>query len=86
MNLARRLAGPMAVLHRWHRPVMVLLPLVALLLTASFAAPRLIASLKGGQVLPILRAIPHGKILIALVLTAASHGLLGVQEVLGLRP
>lgn len=80
-QVSRRFANVL----KWQRPIMVALPLLALLLTASFAVPRLLASLKGGQVFAILFAMPHGNILAALALTAVSHSLLGVQEVLGLR-
>lgn len=79
--ISRRLAR----LQKWQRPATVVLPLLALLFTASIAAPKLLASLKGGQVFAIVAGISHGKIAAALALTAISHALLGVQEVLGLR-
>lgn len=85
VSVTAKISRRVASLGKWHRPVMVVLPLLALLLTASIAAPKLLASLKGGQVFVILGAMPHGKILAALALTAVSHALLGVQEVLGLR-
>lgn len=85
VKIARGMAMRIASLRRWQRPAMVVLPLLALVLTASFAVPKLLASLKGGEVFAILKHMPLGKILAALLLTAISHGLLSVQEVLGLR-
>lgn len=70
---------------KWRGAATVVIPLLALLITASIAAPKLLASLKGGQVFAIMTHMPVGEVLAALSLTVLSHALLSVQEVLGLR-
>lgn len=85
MSLVRQFSNWAESLRRWQGPAMVALPLLALILTAVIAVPKLLASLKGGEVFAILTNLPHGKIAAALALTAVSHALLGVQEMLGLR-
>lgn len=85
MKLTARFSSQMERLQRWQGPATVALPLLALAVTALIAVPKLLASLQSGQVFAILAHLPYGKVAAALVLTAISHALLSVQEILGLR-
>lgn len=69
----------------WRRTASIVAPLALMAIVAAFALPHLAATLRSENVWAAIHSIAAWRLMVAIVLTAISYGLLTLQDALGLR-